>query len=897
MYETDYTDCKHENKEYTCHICNAGLCHHCALHHLLNLYHNVTYDCTHDKKFYLCFECDRFLCANCVGNHLHFSLKDHFHNRKTNYFSCRHENKTYRCRTCLIHFCEDCKHKHVIDSNCKQHDIIRSCSHDKKEYLCKTCLIQLCIRCKDTHVENPKLGTHEIVLKCSHQSKDYYCRTCMDNFCCSCKDGHDVGSNAVLHDIVLVCKHQDKEYHCKTCDTCLCVTCKENHTVNLNATPHKIVLIVRCDHEIKAYHCRGCGKEFCISCSLKHIIAFNPSKHGLRFICNHGNKEYLCKTCEKLLCRSCNDGHIYDFNGILHDVVLVCTHRNKEFHCRTCLKSMCGSCKENHVLNSDIRSHYIVILCSHPDKTYHCMTCCEEFCVNCKEKHAVDLESKFHDVEIKWELLEEVKTKEICEKHPDINYKMWCALCDVPLCQKCSGHEEHNVLDIFSLYEIARNQHKAVIASIRSDVIPLQKRMQSALKENIEIYRAKIRNIKKQDIPIKILNLKLGIDDHTSQKSFTELGNRLLFELRNNGKKRVKRRRIEYMEAYEQTFEQSTNRPVQFLKIFKRTSFNEIINCFFTCKLNKNGLLDLLCNIHFDKKKQNVYSESLIKLMNKPVLKTFFTVAGVPGCDHISCLTPDRIWIKKNRVLVLTDTSGNTIHTLSDLPYIDLYNGIFAGHAIENTNELIYIDTEFNINRLSEDLTIKNTVLSKQVISKPLCIYSIPANGDILIGISNYIIKRVTGRSNITRYKMSGEVVETIVHDNAGHELYDEPQCISVNINGDVIVSDKGRNAVIVVKGERRHRFTYTGHPPESGLLPYGICTDTMSHILLCDGKTNTIQIINSDGSFVSFLSSKFTELCKPYTLGYDMRTHFLLVGEKDRDLVFCYKYITQKDD
>lgn len=322
---------------------------------------------------------------------------------------------------------------------------------------------------------------------------------------------------------------------------------------------------------------------------------------------------------------------------------------------------------------------------------------------------------------------------------------------------------------------------------------------------------------------------------------------------------------------------------------------------YFTCELNNEAVLNLLCDVHIDKRRHNVYKESLIKLMTTPIVKSFFTVASVSGCDHISCLTSDRIWIKKGRVLVLTDTSGNTIHVQTlPLPDKALYLHIFdtrAGHAITNTNELLYINSNFNIDRLSADFTRENTVISKQITSKPLCIYSIPANGDILVGISNYIIKRVTGRANITRYNMNGEVKETIVHGNDGQGLYDEPHCISVNNNGDVIVSDRGRNAVIVVEGERRHRFTYTGHPPESGLSPYGICTDAMSHILVCDGKTNTIHIIDSDGIFVSYLRSKLSELCKPYTLAFDMKTNFLLIGEKDRDIVFFYKYLTSTND
>lgn len=64
------------------------------------------------------------------------------------------------------------------------------------------------------------------------------------------------------------------------------------------------------------------------------------------------------------------------------------------------------------------------------------------------------------------------------------------------------------------------------------------------------------------------------------------------------------------------------------------------------------------------------------------------------------------------------------------------------------------------------------------------------------------------------------------------------------------VVSDF--DAVVVADCEGKHCFTYTRHPLQSELSPRGICTDTLSHILVCNLKTEAIQIKDKDGQFLS---------------------------------------------
>ncbi|XP_062590254.1 E3 ubiquitin-protein ligase TRIM56-like [Saccostrea cucullata] len=108
----------------------------------------------------------------------------------------------------------------------------------------------------------------------------------------------------------------------------------------------------------------------------------------------------------------------------------------------------------------------------------------------------------------------------------------------------------------------------------------------------------------------------------------------------------------------------------------------------------------------------------------------------------------------------------------------------------------------------------------------------------------------------IDRYNSTGQHIHTI-RDTKGQKLHSNPTCIVENCNGDVIVSDIDwlGGAVVVTDRVGRHRFSYTGHQSGLRLQPRGICTNALSHILVCDLETVTIQIIDKDVTWIVDMS------------------------------------------
>nr|XP_034319909.1 uncharacterized protein LOC105330123 [Crassostrea gigas] len=280
-------------------------------------------------------------------------------------------------------------------------------------------------------------------------------------------------------------------------------------------------------------------------------------------------------------------------------------------------------------------------------------------------------------------------------------------------------------------------------------------------------------------------------------------------------------------------------------------------------------------------------NQCLLKLMSPPELLPSLTVTGVDGCCHISCVTSDRVWVSdRENNLMLTDTTGVPLHRVED-SLISLY----GSHTVNSESELIYIDRNSNINKLSKDMKTTTTFIERTDFPwRPRCVYWSPSTRDLLVGMYNF----GTWTGKVTRYNQSGQLTQTIQNDNTGLGLYNRPNYITENNNGDVVVSDDG--AVVVTERGGRHRFSYTGPPSGSVIRPHGICTDALSHILVCDDRTHTVQMLDRDGQFLSHLLIRPSGIFSPYSLSYDVNTHRLWVGSRNNNTVVIYRYITGQD-
>ena len=300
---------------------------------------------------------------------------------------------------------------------------------------------------------------------------------------------------------------------------------------------------------------------------------------------------------------------------------------------------------------------------------------------------------------------------------------------------------------------------------------------------------------------------------------------------------------------------------------------------------------NILTKVHFTERGQKRHAriELLLKLMPFPVLQKSCTVKDILNCEHISFLTEEVVWVSDKQSLVLTETTtGNTKFSLTDVLHIS-WSGV---HSVDNDYGLVYIDNNHSIKHISNDG--KTTILIKRNDSewKPQCLYCSPSTGELLIAM--HIVESKTNKEmgKIIRYSRVLKHEQTIPEDKPYHILYTDPHYVTENNNGDVVVSDYWRGVVVTDHGGT-YRFSYTKPPSGINIMPRGICTDSLSHILVCDRNSETVQIIDKNGEFLSYLFTKQTPGLrgKPCSISYDDKTRLVWVGLWNKT-VSVYRHI-----
>nr|XP_034319633.1 uncharacterized protein LOC105342260 isoform X2 [Crassostrea gigas]XP_034319634.1 uncharacterized protein LOC105342260 isoform X2 [Crassostrea gigas]XP_034319636.1 uncharacterized protein LOC105342260 isoform X2 [Crassostrea gigas]XP_034319637.1 uncharacterized protein LOC105342260 isoform X2 [Crassostrea gigas]XP_034319638.1 uncharacterized protein LOC105342260 isoform X2 [Crassostrea gigas]XP_034319639.1 uncharacterized protein LOC105342260 isoform X2 [Crassostrea gigas] len=530
------------------------------------------------------------------------------------------------------------------------------------------------------------------------------------------------------------------------------------------------------------------------------------------------------------------------------------------------------------------------------DTAYHCVSCPCDLCPQCKENHVKDLQTIDHDVVSHRDKINYIPAQEICVRHPSHVYTKYCEPCQVPVCFHCRKHRTHRQLDVGTSYKTKRQQHRGTIHTIRSEALFYRPVLLTGIKADVKTCHTEFSPLQSEMLT-KAQKLKDLID-----KVVNDLLNNVLcyFDFKHRCKKQKIEmiRHIVRLRRYEHRYVQPafTFSALQFLS-FTKTALPQIHLTLHTSQLsmteslNKEDVMESLGAIQITERgNRRVGNQCLLKLTSGAEFHQSLTVTGVGRCYHISCVTSDRVWVSHWNNLMLTDTTGVPLHRVEDSD-----SDISGLHTVNSESELIYIDRNYNINKLSKDMKTTTTFIERTDSTwEPWCVYWSPSTGDLLVAMYNY--RTMTGK--VTRYNQSGQLTQTIQYNNTGRGLYSDPLYITENKNGDVVVSDSESRAVVVTARGGRHRFSYTGPPSGSRLWPRGICTDALSHILVCDRYTKTVQMINKDGQFLSHLLTEPQEMGDPCSLSYDVNTHRLWVGSGSRDnnKVCVYRYITRQD-
>lgn len=288
------------------------------------------------------------------------------------------------------------------------------------------------------------------------------------------------------------------------------------------------------------------------------------------------------------------------------------------------------------------------------------------------------------------------------------------------------------------------------------------------------------------------------------------------------------------IQRYEQTkYEYSANKPIQFLRnknpqIMFSPSLTIHTNQFYMKEsLNKEDGMESLIPVQVTESgTRRVENDNLLKLMSEPEILYSFDLSDVEFCTHISYVTTDRVWVSDHKNLILINTGGDSLHDINSKILNSSPNGV---HTVSSVGEMIYVDRNYNINKLSKDMKTTTTFIERTDFTwRSQCVYWSPFSGDILVGMCMENLKK----GKVIRYNQAGQLKQTIQHDDTGLELYKKPSFLTENNNGDVVVSDC-HNGVVVTDCRGRLRFSYSITPSGSELVAFGVCSDALSNILV----------------------------------------------------------------
>ena len=502
------------------------------------------------------------------------------------------------------------------------------------------------------------------------------------------------------------------------------------------------------------------------------------------------------------------------------------------------------------------------------------------------------LDTKNHHVTLYREQFKSFYKCEMCATHPNKVYEMYCKTCDLPICPQCTEHRHHRQQKIRIAYKEKREQNENILINIRSETLykayGLDFRLEKIVNSEIAIYQNEITPRQSEAMLTKSRKLK-DLMDLFQGKVIVKY--RLLLIYRVCQQEMNTNKHISKVLAYEHGYEKSENTPVQFLRFIKNTRLPQMQDnpkglLTLSPAIKTEDLIELLSKIQLtETRKRKLRAEDELTLMPSIALQKSFTVKSVDSCSHISCVTPDRIWLSDSKYLNLTDTStGNKLFSVNISCF--QFSGI---HTVNTAFELIYINKNYDINKLSSDMKTTVMFIKSENDWLPMCVYSSPSSGDLLVGMRSRFDRSAVGK--VARYSKTGQISQFTQCSKVPETLFSNPIYITENNNGDVVVSDWDRCAVVVTSNEGIHRFSYTRPPP--GLKPAGICTDALLHILVCDYHTDTVQMLDENGHFLSYLLIKQCSGIdgnRPRSLSYDVNTHRIWVGSQNK--VSVYRYV-----
>ncbi|XP_056004215.1 E3 ubiquitin-protein ligase TRIM71-like [Ostrea edulis] len=526
-------------------------------------------------------------------------------------------------------------------------------------------------------------------------------------------------------------------------------------------------------------------------------------------------------------------------------------------------------------------------LCKTAHLQSHCERCDINLCQTCVGKHLSDSSIRHKVVLYKYRKSLNYST---CPHHADELCKHYCEKCDIPVCSTCvssSKHEGHDISDILETLSTKTESLQKDLDELETRIYPRYDEMASDVqteKAELETNYGELTTIADQqgeilhrEITAIVNQRKSDIQEmkikhlSTLNKNTEEITQKMaeLKQIMSDLKSILKSNDVSLTSSYK-----SRNSEYRTLPPKVRVT----VPSLSAQKINKDQLNEMFGSLsplsinteHGDtiKSAEAVSSPPVKPLLDEPrVTATIDT--GYHRLYSVSCLSEDQVWTRgyneTMKLLNLQSKLLTSIQTKSGNKPRDI--------AVTRDGDLVYTDSSDGTVNLIKNKQIQ-TVITLQGWG-PLNVCSTAGN-DLLVTMESDDYKQY----KVVRYSGSTEK-QSIQFDDQGRPLYKSAgyyKYLSENKNLDICVADCEARAVVVVNQSGKLRFRYTGHPSNTkqSFNPFGITTDSQSHILTADYNNDRIHILDQDGQFLRYIHC---DLYTPLGLCVDIRDN-LFVAE-----------------
>lgn len=509
-------------------------------------------------------------------------------------------------------------------------------------------------------------------------------------------------------------------------------------------------------------------------------------------------------------------------------------------------------------IKDDIRCH----LCDTNKVQSYCDFCCVNLCMRCIGSHISDEYDDHKIVPIQQRRSTVIYPR--CTEHHHKTCELQCKHCNMFICTICSASEKHTLHDFIvleQLYTKKRTEIEKDTKQLELYICPSYEDISDSLKNQIAILDGEyhrltriisnqgeewhkeidgvIARIKNELYEIKVKHLGV-LEKHLNEIKDIEL---LIQENILDLKKLEESKNVSSIIEYRSTY-----------KIF--TKFPPKIHVTMPEMFTKSIQIDQIRNIKSFDTSTDIYGYTIKRadgsqkeFFESPmVIKIFNT-----ECKYIrgvSVFNDDQIWtcaaVGEMKCFDSDGKCTNTIATIS--------NRLASDIAVSLEGQLEYSDWKLKTAIKMCNGKIEEIIFLKGWTPINLCFAT---SGDLLVVFYN----DEETLSKVVRYSRTSQK-NTIQFDNDGKPLYsgnNKTKYITENKNFDVCVADSGAGAVVVVNFNGQFRFRYTGHSSENRkypFTPYGITSDSQSHILTADFKNHCIHILNENGKFLLYIEN-----------------------------------------